>query len=133
MGLNFYFKSTRLHELKKDLSKYKEFDFDDFFIQYEGLHICKLSCGWKPLFNSCEQFKSFRQIAEYYRNTNNIGIFDSYDNEYTWEGFFNLVNAKQVDENRSHIEIFFENDVCNMQYNYYKDVDLYEFSYVDFR
>jgi hypothetical protein len=45
----------------------------------ERLHICKISAGWKPLFQVHDgKFKSFREILDYYEHEP-VVIEDEYD------------------------------------------------------
>lgn len=92
------------------------------------LHIGKSSCGWKFLFQGYENaegifdeeiyISSVEDWKEYLKNPKII-ILDEYDQEISYEDFFNLVEAKQKDENKE-----------NFKYN--ANINGYRFSFRDF-
>ena len=52
------------------------------------LHICKMSMGWKPLFESTKYYKNVKELKDFYeRNRNRISIADENPEEFTIEDF----------------------------------------------
>ncbi len=100
-----------------------------FSIHRNILHIGKASAGWKFLFqgyqdyeldwnkpniniNSLEDWKEFLKNKEY-------GILDEYDEEISYDDFFNKVEEKQLEKNPDNFS-----DCANIKG--------YRFSYRDF-
>ena len=84
MGTNFY-----LITPKKDIrDQYFGYNYeltDEPEWGYQ-IHIAKTSCGWLPLFQSHECFKSIKQLKTIY-DTGEFFIADEYGTKYNWEEF----------------------------------------------
>ena len=51
-------------------------------IEYPELHICKISMGWKPLFETSKYYRSVQELKDfYYKNKDRITIEDEYGQE----------------------------------------------------
>jgi len=62
MGTNYYF-----------MSRNKEL-----------IHLNKLSCGWRPLFQKHRAFDSFRELEAFYREHQaDLEIYDEYGRQYS--------------------------------------------------
>lgn len=86
MGTNFYFfiKDKNLSKLfeKVNLTDEPEFGYK--------IHLNKLSFGWRPLFESNNQWKSFDELELFYeQNKKHIIILDEYGNEYNFDKYKN--------------------------------------------
>lgn len=84
MGTNFYLATTD-REARDEYFGY-DYDLTDNPIFAWQIHIAKTSCGWLPLFQEHNCFKSIKQLMELY-DTGKFMIFDEYGNEYNWEEF----------------------------------------------
>ena len=97
MGTNYYFLTK-----KKDLAKkyfqdeYELIDEPDFY--YE-IHLNKLSCGWKPLFENHKAFDTFAGLEKfYYDHKDDLEIQDEYGTFYTFEDYKNeVIEHSQVE------------------------------------
>ena len=97
--LNDYIKSYNkmCNEMSKetgDLFECDELtDYDNWWndmhlaeIEYPKLHICKISIGWRPLFESTKYYKSMQELKNFYeKNKNRISITDEYGEEQGYE------------------------------------------------
>ncbi|KAA9007340.1 hypothetical protein F4V43_02315 [Paenibacillus spiritus] len=55
-------------------------------VGYEEIHIGKRSGGWKPLFEKQPQFKSVKELKDFYaKNEDVYEIVDEYGTVHTWE------------------------------------------------
>ena len=60
----------------------------------ELIHLNKLSCGWRPLFQKHSAFDSFRKLEAFYREHQaDLEICDEYGRQYSWEEYFETVYA----------------------------------------
>ena len=92
------------------------------------IHIGKSSAGWKFLFrgyliNEDDQddfvnIKSIEDWKEFLKN-NNLAIFSEYDEEISYDDFFNMIDEKQSEENKDN-------------FKYAVNVGGYRFSFKDF-
>lgn len=111
MSTNFYFESAKSKEetqefneelieiAKEYLDKLLELGCDEDNVQYlysetlwklerepKSIHIGKRSMGWKPLFQSQEEYDSIHTMKKWYEsNKNKWRIVDEYDKYYSWE------------------------------------------------
>lgn len=84
MGTNFYL-ATKSKEIRDKYFGWKYEIVDEPDWGYE-IHIAKTSCGWLPLFQMHDCFKSIRQLKELY-DTGEFIIYDEYHKIYNWEEF----------------------------------------------
>jgi len=96
MGTNFYF-FIKDRNLSKLFEKVYITDEPEFGYK---IHLNKLSFGWRPLFESNNQWKSFDELELFYeRNKDYITIFDEYRNKYSYDEYKNRLldhlNAKR--------------------------------------
>lgn len=97
MGTNYYFicKDTDFvhqHFAKKseysnyyDNKEYEVCDEPDFRCE---IHLNKLSCGWRPLFQIHKEFSTFKQLEEFYKSYSSyLTIEDEYGIEYEWDEY----------------------------------------------
>lgn len=106
MGTNFYF-MCRDKELVQNSFAIKEswgvhseeYEIvDEPYLGYE-IHLNKLSCGWRPLFQRHRAFNTFNQLKEFYfTNKEKIEIFDEYGNKYLWDEYFDRVYSHSLRE-----------------------------------
>ena len=84
MGTNFYLATTD----KEARDKYFSYDYElmDNPVWAWRIHISKTSCGWLPLFQAHECFKSIKQLKELY-DTGKFFFVDEYGDTYNWEEF----------------------------------------------
>ena len=68
MGTNYYFQLKGYDELCESISKQIEF-LDAETIKerlFEPIHICKLSYGWKPVFQMTEHYSTLDELKCFY-------------------------------------------------------------------
>lgn len=84
MGTNFYLGTAN----KEIAEKYFGFNYEltDFPAWGYEIHIAKTSCGWLPLFEAHDCFKSIKQLKKLY-DTGSFIIYDEYGDIYNWEEF----------------------------------------------
>lgn len=64
---------------------------DEPYLGYQ-IHLNKLSCGWRPLFQRHKNIKSFKQLEGFCMKNNNIvEIYDEYGEKYTWKQYYDKV------------------------------------------
>ena len=94
------------------------------------LHIGKSSCGWKFLFHGYQDYElawdkphiginSIEDWKAFLSNTEEYGILNEYDEEISYDDFFNMVEEKQKEENEEN-------------FRYCANINGYRFSYNDF-
>lgn len=65
--------------------EYELYDVPDFYYQ---IHLNKLSCGWKPLFQNHKAFRTFNELEKFYKeHMNDITFEDEYGESYTFEEY----------------------------------------------
>lgn len=86
MGTNYYFIAKNKDFVRKYFDNEYEFcDEPDF--HYE-IHLNKLSCGWKPLFQIHKAFRTFAELEQFYdEHKKDIKIEDEYGDKYTWKQY----------------------------------------------
>ena len=91
----------------------------------EKLHLCKLSHGWKPLFQAHEgKFKSVFELETIMMVDYSLEIIDEYDRVIDYSQFVDKILDKQYDSfSKSHM-----GTGCNA----FKDIDGYEWTYWEF-
>lgn len=84
-------------------------------IDYPQLHICKISCGWKPLFETSKFYSSVQELKDFYnKNKDRIIIKDEYGEELEIDVLFKIIDDRYKDINNQEHE------------NAYKDKQGYE-------
>lgn len=86
MGTNFYLMSKSKKLIRENFAVEKNYGVTD--VEYElvdepylgyQIHLNKLSCGWRPLFQRHKNIKSFKQLEGFCMKNNNIvEIYDEY-------------------------------------------------------
>ena len=86
-------------------------------IEYPELHICKISMGWKTLFQVTKFYSNVKELKEFYnknKNKDRIHIEDEYGEKQDMDELFEFIDIKYKDKNsQSHTDA-------------YKDVQGYE-------
>jgi len=119
--LNDYIKSynkmcNEMSKETRDLFECDELtDYDNWWndmhlaeIEYPKLHICKISIGWKPLFESTKYYKSMQELKNFYeKNKNRISITDEYGEEQDIDELFKTIDNRYKNKNnRSHPDAY---------------------------
>jgi hypothetical protein len=81
MGTNYYFDLKNSKELSESISKQIEvLDADEVRARlFDRIHICKLSAGWKPLFQITEYYGSLDELKEFYeQNKGKYAVINEY-------------------------------------------------------
>ena len=99
MGTNFYLMSKSKKLIRENFAVEKNYGVTD--VEYElvdepylgyQIHLNKLSCGWRPLFQRHKNIKSFKQLEGFCMKNNNIvEIYDEYGEKYTWKQYYDKV------------------------------------------
>ena len=111
MGTNFYLMSKSKKLIRENFAVEKNYGVTD--VEYElvdepylgyQIHLNKLSCGWRPLFQRHKNIKSFKQLEDFCMKNNNIvEIYDEYGEKYTWKQYYDKVyNHSQCKPNHKH-------------------------------
>ena len=96
MGTNFYLMSRNKKLIREHFAVETEYDIKDIeyaivdepYLGYE-IHLNKLSCGWRPLFQRHKTIKTFKELEEFcLKNKSVISIYDEYGRRYTWKHIF---------------------------------------------
>ena len=96
MGTNFYLISKDEKWMRENFAvetesviKNAEYEsVDEPYLGYE-VHLNKLSVGWRPLFQSHKNIKTFKKLEDFcVNNSRNIEIFDEYGKKYTWKQYY---------------------------------------------
>lgn len=99
MGTNFYLMSRNKKLIREHFAVETEYDIKDIeyaivdepYLGYE-IHLNKLSCGWRPLFQRHKTIKTFKELEEFcLKNKSVISIYDEYGRRYTWKQYFEKV------------------------------------------
>jgi len=107
--------------------------------RYDELHICKVSFGWKPLFQAYQleedgvEIKSFEDLHRFLNNPFvEVKIFDEYGKEIKKENFMKkLEKTKGNRELKSHF-LGANWEWVRERVRVWKDAEGYEFTYRDF-
>ena len=113
MGTNFYLMSRNKKLIREHFAVETEYDIKDIeyaivdepYLGYE-IHLNKLSCGWRPLFQRHKTIKTFKELEEFcLKNKSVISIYDEYGRRYTWKQYFERVyeHSQQKKEPRKWI------------------------------
>lgn len=101
MGTNYYMSTKDKTKLEKwfTVGEYNLTDKPDW--GYE-IHVCKLSGGWKPLFQSYSGVHSYTIYKNIYAEGGWI-LYDEYGEKIKWDDFANLVSSWTKRNERSHM------------------------------
>ena len=101
MGTNFYLMSRNKKLIREHFAVETEYDIKDIeyaivdepYLGYE-IHLNKLSCGWRPLFQRHKTIKTFKELEEFcLKNKSVISIYDEYGRRYIISiHFFQIVD-----------------------------------------
>lgn len=101
MGINYYFFSTNKELIQESFAINENWGIsgeeyrivDEPYLGYK-IHLNKLSCGWRPLFQSHKIFKTFKELEKFYQeHKSDLEIYDDYGDKYSWEKYFiNMYN-----------------------------------------
>lgn len=99
MGTNFYLMSRNKKLMREYFAVETEYTIKD--IEYEivdepylgyNVHLCKLSAGWRPLFQRHKTISTFKEVEEFcLKNKSMVSIYDEYGRRYTWKQYFKKV------------------------------------------
>ena len=96
--------------------------------RYDELHICKLSFGWKPLFQAYREeesgveIRSFRDWVKFLKQLD-VKIVDEYGDEVKKKDFIKLLKIKYKEEG---FKSYLKSERC------WADKEGYEFTYREF-
>ena len=86
MGTNYYM-ITKNKDLVRQYfdNEYELTDVPDF--HYE-IHLNKLSCGWKPLFQNHKAFRTFKELEKFcFEHKDDLSFKDEYGRSYSFEEY----------------------------------------------
>lgn len=77
-------------------------------IEYPELHICKISIGWKPLFQVTKFYSNVKELKEFFnKNRDRIHIEDEYGEEQDIDKLFEFIDIKYKDKkSQSHTDAY---------------------------
>ena len=77
-------------------------------IEYPELHICKISMGWKPLFQVTKFYSNVKELKEFYnKNKDRIYIEDEYGEKQDMDELFEFIDIKYKDKkSQSHKDAY---------------------------
>lgn len=99
MGTNFYLISKNKNLMRECFAVETEYVIKDIeytivdepYLGYK-IHLSKLSCGWRPLFQRHKTIRTFKELEEFcMKNKNVVSIYDEYDRRYTWKQYYERV------------------------------------------
>lgn len=121
MGTNYYFMTRNKELAHKHFAVEhdwgvtdEEYEIvDDPFLGYE-IHINKLSCGWRPLFQRHKAFKTWNELEKfYYDHENDLCVYDEYGTLWTFSDY------------KQHVFDHFARDPLPVKWEYdYESIDL---------
>lgn len=90
--------------------EYELYDIPDFYYQ---IHLNKLSCGWKPLFQNHKAFRTFNELEEFYKgHMNDITFEDEYGRSYTFKEYKQRV-IKHSERTPEPVKwVYKEDEIC---------------------
>lgn len=151
MGTNFYLMTKSRDVCDKHFGH--SFELTDTPDWGYKIHIAKTSCGWLPLFQRHDCFKSIFELKGLY-DTGNFIICDEYGDVYNWDEFYERVlkfnggvrgaiPREEIKQDKNGI--FYDKDlpkykpISHLEYGmgrysamYYTDKDGYEFATHEF-
>lgn len=96
MGTNFYFMSKNKKLMQNNFADNHDLYtlneeyviVDEPYLGYQ-IHLNKLSCGWRPLFQKHKAFETFTQLEDFYENHQaDLEIYDEYGRLFAWEEYY---------------------------------------------
>ena len=60
---------------------------------FDGMHICQIACGWEPMFEAHEGFKSIDDLKELYLDE--YEVIDEHGRCYSFYEFMNILQAQR--------------------------------------
>lgn len=99
MGTIFYLMSRNKKLMREYFAVETEYTIKDIeyeivdepYLGYE-VHLCKLSAGWRPLFQRHKTISTFKELEEFcLKNKSMVSIYDEYGRRYTWKQYFKKV------------------------------------------
>lgn len=99
MGTNFYLMSRNKKLMREYFAVETEYTIKDIeyeivdepYLGYE-VHLCKLSAGWRPLFQRHKTISTYKELEEFcLKNKSMVSIYDEYGRRYTWKQYFKKV------------------------------------------
>ena len=92
--------------------------FSVYGLEVPDIHICKLSGGWTPLFESNRLYSNFNEFEDFYNKyKDKLNLFDEYDDIISFEDFKNEIFSRLNNKNyQTHLQY----NNCYGIY-YYKD------------
>lgn len=105
---------NEMSEKTNDLFENEELaDYKDWYnymhlaeTEYPELHICKISMGWKPLFQVTKFYSNVKELKEFYnKNKDRIHIEDEYGEVQDINELFEFIDMKYKDKhNQIHTD-----------------------------
>ena len=82
MGTNFYLMSRSKKLIRENFAVEKDYGItdeeyeivDEPYLGYQ-VHLNKLSCGWRPLFQRHKNIKTFKELEDFCLNNKNVSRF----------------------------------------------------------
>lgn len=117
MGTNFYFMCTDKSLVRESFAINEEWGVhdeeyeivDEPYLGY-NIHLNKLSCGWKPLFQKHKAFSTFSELKDFYfANEDKLKIYDEYGKEFSWDEYFERVYSHSA-QKREPVRWVYEPD-----------------------
>ena len=99
MGTNFYLMSKSKKLMRENFAVENDYGItdeeyeivDEPYLGYQ-VHLNKLSCGWRPLFQRHKNIKTFKELEDFcLKNKNVVGIYDEQGKKYTWKQYYDRV------------------------------------------
>lgn len=111
MGTNYYIitKSKKLvHEYF-----YGEYELSDEPFFHYRIHLNKLSCGWKPLFQNHNAFTKFADLIEFCKaHKKDISIWDEYGEVFTLDEYIREILEHANVEREPRKWVYEEDNLC---------------------
>jgi len=95
MGTNYYFMTRNKELAHKHFAVETDWGVTDMeyeivdskFLDYK-IHLNKLSCGWRPLFQRHKAFKTWKELEEFYKaHSEGLEIYDEYGSRFEFEDY----------------------------------------------
>ena len=108
--------SNEMSKETNDLFEYEELqDYNNWWnyihlaeIEYPELHICKISMGWKPLFEATKFYNSVQGLKDFYnKNKYRVIIIDEYGEEQDIDELFKDIDDRYNNkDNQAHEDAY---------------------------
>ena len=105
MSTNYYFKIKDYENLIKHVKSLSNFILEDKVEDiFDGIHICKISCGWKPCFQKTQYYSNMEELIDFYiKYHKELVIIDEYDRVISWKSIYKEINI--CNKNKSHLNV----------------------------